>query len=277
MRYQLTLEAEKLKRVGKLRLGCPYAVVTATGGPHEGKEIGRTETIKDSLNPNWVKIIYIKSDESIFFPIRVAVYDDNPRREEHVLRGEANFEITELYQSPGHMQFEELANGALIRAHVEQSMLGNSIGKAILHFRALDVKNVEPGMLGLGRSDPFYELEKKNVDHKHGIVRWNVVYRSKYIEDDLNPYWEKHEISLEDLCYCDLEWPLRFSLYDWQKNGKHRKIGQIETDIGTLQRHISQLGNADRDTALRLSKETNSEKTKGLLIVLQCKVEQMSC
>lgn len=92
-----------------------------------------------------------------------------------------------------------------IRAHVEQSQLGDAVGKATIHLRALDVKNVrthlyfttaqeilplsfwahcvfllccsnqvEPGMLGLGRSDPFFEIAKKNADHEHGIVRWYV-------------------------------------------------------------------------------------------------------
>ena len=51
-------------------------------------------------------------------------------------------------------------------------MVGTSIGTARIHLRALDVKNVEPGMLGLGLSDPFYEIAKKNADPTHGIVRW---------------------------------------------------------------------------------------------------------
>lgn len=41
-------------------------------------------------------------------------------------------------------------------------------------MRGLDIKNVEPGLLGLGRSDPFFELSRKNVDHKAGYVRWYV-------------------------------------------------------------------------------------------------------
>ena len=46
MRVQVTLSAENLKNTSRLRLQMadPYAVVTITGGPYEGKEVGRTET-----------------------------------------------------------------------------------------------------------------------------------------------------------------------------------------------------------------------------------------
>jgi hypothetical protein len=55
---------------------------------------------------------------------------------------------------------------------VEESQKGESKGRMTLHLRGLDIKNVEPGLLGLGRSDPFFEISKKNADHAAGVVRW---------------------------------------------------------------------------------------------------------
>jgi hypothetical protein len=55
---------------------------------------------------------------------------------------------------------------------MEESIKGQSQGTAELHLRGLDIKNVEPGLLGLGRSDPFYEIAKKNLDTTAGVVRW---------------------------------------------------------------------------------------------------------
>jgi hypothetical protein len=34
------------------------------------------------------------------------------------------------------------------------------------------MKNVEPGPLGLGRTDPFFEIAKKNADYAAGVVLW---------------------------------------------------------------------------------------------------------
>jgi hypothetical protein len=57
---------------------------------------------------------------------------------------------------------------------VEESMKGTARGTCHLHIRGLDIKNVEPGIMGLGRSDPFFEVSRKNADHAAGVVRWYV-------------------------------------------------------------------------------------------------------
>lgn len=61
-----------------------------------------------------------------------------------------------------------------IFADIQESIQGDTKGYITLHFRGLDMKNVEPGLLGLGRSDPFFEIAKKNSDHAAGVVRWYV-------------------------------------------------------------------------------------------------------
>jgi len=55
---------------------------------------------------------------------------------------------------------------------VEDSLRGQSAGSVTLHLRGLDMKNIEPGIMGLGRSDPFFEISRKNADHAAGVVRW---------------------------------------------------------------------------------------------------------
>ena len=68
--------------------------------------------LENNLNPNWVKILFVESNSSIYYPIRIAVYDDNPNNTDKLM-AEANFEITDLYESPGNTQYEELSNGAM--------------------------------------------------------------------------------------------------------------------------------------------------------------------
>ena len=48
------------------------------------------------------------------------------------------------------------------------------------------MKNVEPGFFGLGRSDPFFEVAKKDADFALGQLRWNTVYRSEHIDNHLS-------------------------------------------------------------------------------------------
>jgi Ca2+-dependent lipid-binding protein len=273
MRVQLTVNAEKLKNTARLpfQLADPYAVVTISGGPLEGTELGRTETIQNTLNPTWTKILFADVDTAVFMPFRVSVYDDNDSRKD-TLMAEANFEMTSVCQSPGNAQFEDVdGKNGRIYVNVEESVRGDAVGTFTFHMRGLDIKNVESGPLGLGRSDPFYEIAKKNADHDKGIVRWNTVYRSPTILNNLNPFFDLHVMSLEELCYCDLDWPLRITIFDWQGNGKHRIIGMIETTVRNLQERISVHGNADREHAYELFKENRTTK-RGLVVILKANV-----
>ena len=124
------------------------------------------------------------------------------------------------------------------------------------------MKNVEPGLFGLGRSDPFFEVAKKDADYSVAQVHWNVVYRSEYVSDNLNPYWKPCKIGLEELCYGKLDWPLKVSVFDHNSNGYHRMIGEFETTIEGLNSQKAIKGNADREQAIPLSKE-DKYKTYG--------------
>jgi hypothetical protein len=158
--------------------------------------------------------------------------------------------------------------------HVVHCCMGDSQGSLHLHLRGLDIKNVEPGLFGLGRSDPFFEVAKKNSDHSIGLTQWNVIYRSEHIDNNLNPLWTPCDIGLEELCYGDLSWPLKISVFDHNHNGKHGLIGEYECTIGQLQQDISIKGNADRDKAIHLSTEEKAVKGKsyGLLVVLKAEL-----
>ncbi len=134
------------------------------------------------------------------------------------------------------------------------------------------MKNVEPGAFGLGRSDPFFEIAKKNADYTIAHVKWNVVYRSEYIDNNLNPYWRPASIGLEELCYGKTDWPLKITVLDYNDNGIHRKIGEYETTIADLQSRIAVKGNADREQAIQISKE-GKFKTYGLVCVLEASLE----
>ena len=144
-------------------------------------------------------------------------------------------------------------------------------GHVELHLRGLDIKNVEPGLFGLGRSDPFFEISKKDSDPAIGHSKWNVVYRSEHIMDNLNPFWKPTLIGLEELCYGDLDWPLKITIWDYNANGKHDRIGKFETTVKGLQERVCVKGNADRDQAILLTVEGKS-KTYGLVCVLTAKV-----
>lgn len=109
----------------------------------------------------------------------------------------------------------------------------------------------------------------------------NVVHRSEYIDNHLNPYWKPASLSVEELCYGDLDCPLKVTVFDYQKDGKHRKIGEVETTLQGLMDRVAIRGNADRERGFRLFKEDQETvnrglsemKTRGLLIVLKAELQ----
>lgn len=74
-RFQVSVHARNLPR-GIFRKPSPYAEIKITGGPNKGMTVGKTETIPKSLDPDWVKCLFVETDASVFMPIKVSIYDD---------------------------------------------------------------------------------------------------------------------------------------------------------------------------------------------------------
>ncbi len=55
---------------------------------------------------------------------------------------------------------------------MQESVQGSDTETLSFQLLCLDIQNVEAGVLGLGRTDPFYEIAKKDADHAAGSVRW---------------------------------------------------------------------------------------------------------
>lgn len=237
----------------------------------DGNEIGRTETLKSSRTCDWTKILFIEADAAQETPLIVKVFHERDYDPE--LIGESRFEAFEVNQANGHQATNALEKGL---GSVGISVVESNPtvkGNASLHFRGLDIRNVEAGALGLGRSDPFFEVAKKIADPLKGATRWNSVYRSEVIDDHLNPFWKEFELGLEELCDGDLDSNLRISVFDARNSG-HKLIGSIEVSINQLKEHVAIRGNADRKEAFELGyEETGRGQTgTGLMCVLKCDI-----
>lgn len=60
---------------------------------------------------------------------------------------------------------------------------------------------------------------------------WNAVHRSEVIRNNLEPQWPEQDIDLSHLCYGDLNMLLKLIVYDYESNGKHVFMGEIETTV----------------------------------------------
>ena len=103
-------------------------------------------------------------------------------------------------------------------------------------------------------------------------MKWNVVYRSEFIKDHLNPLWKPTYLDIEKLCYGDLDRELKITVLDHGNNGKHDVIGEYLTTVAALQDLVSYKGNADREKAVKIGDEITN-KTYGFLCILAANIE----
>jgi hypothetical protein len=148
-----------------------------------------------------------------------------------------------------------------------------------LQIRGLDIKNSEPGIFGLGRPDPFFEIARKyrptNLHPRHDKTQidWIVVYRSEPKNNHINPLWQPLKVGMKKLCEGDLSCPLKLSVFDNNKRWKHKLIGETNFTVTELLNRISEHGNADRNQAISIMKDDDFEnEPSGLICILQASI-----
>ena len=141
--------------------------------------------------------------------------------------GSAVFEIGDVLGAKGSTKAKKMKDekGTLF-ARVEKA---KGSGTFKLKMSGIKLKNLD-GFFN--KSDPYYEIMKK--DHGLRGSEWNVVHRSIYIKDDLDPNWPLEDINLGVLCGDDLDEVLVMSVFDHESSGKHELMGKFETTVNGI-------------------------------------------
>lgn len=142
--------------------------------------------------------------------------------------GSANFEVGEILGARGNTKAKVLRQGGTLYCSVSAAP-EEHVGTLSLGLRGVGLKNVD-GLFS--KSDPFVEVLAKV--NRPGSLTWHPVYRSKHIDNDLNPIWPPFEMDLSALCENDMDKPILVRVFDWEKSGKHKTLGQFETNVNSL-------------------------------------------
>eukprot|EP00934_Nitzschia_sp_Nitz4_P007889 Nitzschia sp. Nitz4//scaffold77_size91520//51907//54384//NITZ4_004894-RA/size91520-augustus-gene-0.74-mRNA-1//-1//CDS//3329558003//7879//frame0 len=232
-KVQISIYASKLPNVAGFGKGTsdPYAVVTLlSGGPQERPHVlGKTEVIKNNLNPAWTRVFettYSFGKESRF---NVGIFDEIRKTGKSKTMGSAVFEIGEVLGSRGNIKAKKLKHGGTVYVRITRAA-SSPQGTLTMKISGVQLKNVE-GFFG-GKSDPFFVVSSQTNDA--GGATWHPVYRSDPIKNDLNPKWETFSLSLEQLCNGDKDRPFQLEVFDWEKSGKHRHMGTLQSTVNGL-------------------------------------------
>ena len=266
-RVQLSLHAQRLPNVAGAFKGTsdPYAIVTLLAGDPRDKPkvLGKTEVIKNTLSPHWTTTFTLDYEFGKPARINIGVYDEVRKAKVDKPMGSAVFEIGDILGSRGGIKAKKFKNGGTVFARVEKAPEHHA-GTFDCTLRGVKLKNVD-GMFN--KSDPFFEISR--LIQSAGGPSWQPVYRSKHVDNDLNPKWQPFTIDVNQLCDGDLNKAILVTVWDWEKSGKHTPMGSFETTVNGLMRALTPGGGGNPKTVdtKKAFKLKRSGKDFGMVVV----------
>ncbi|ESO90286.1 hypothetical protein LOTGIDRAFT_178865 [Lottia gigantea] len=206
----------------------PCAVLYMSRSGAQFYEVGRTENVKNCLDPKFAKSFVTNYYFEEVQKVRIAVYDlDNKTLDlsDDDFLGQIECTLGQLvsnnpYSKPLLLKNGQKAGMGTITLRTEEVKEGGEILNMTFRAAKLDNKDF------MGKSDPFLEILKSTVDGS-----WQVVHRTEVVKNNLNPSWRPFSVSLQTLCGGNRNSQIRFDIYDWDSDGSHDLIGGFKTSV----------------------------------------------
>ncbi|XP_044032873.1 copine-3-like isoform X1 [Siniperca chuatsi] len=263
----LSISCENLLDMDAFSKSDPLCVLLMnTSGPH-WCEIGRTEKIKNCLNPKFSKTFVIDYYFEMVQKLRFEVHDidsDNCSLQDADFLGELECTLGQIVSSrkltrPLVMKDKAPAGKGTITICAEERT-DNRVVEFEVAARKLDKKDF------FGKSDPFLEFYKQTE------TGWQLAHRTEVVKNNLNPIWRPFRIPLQSLCGGDVEKSIKVDCYDYNSSGSHDFIGSFETTLSQIQQ-ASQAYAAEFECCNSKKKQKKKGyKNSGVVIIKKCKI-----
>lgn len=244
---EMTISCRNLLNKDILSKSDPYCLVLMKDSWQEKFfELGRTETIQDSLSPEWVKKFIIDYNFEIVQRIRFEVWDLDPDGKDFLGYHETTLaEIVSFasrqYVRPLHGSPDKRNCGEIIIVTEELSSCKQIVQ---MQFAA---EGLPRALCGLFRPDPFLVISRSNEDGT-----FSVVIKSEPVRSSKSPVWLPINMRVRTLCNGDYERTIKIDCYDSRSSGKHSLLGSVFTSLRELiansdeeRRASSALGNSN--------------------------------
>lgn len=231
----LSLACRDLENKDVLSKSDPMVVVSLerrAGKSSNFFEIGRTEVVENTLNPDFVKSIKIDYRFEELQRLRFEVYDSDStsnKLSDHDFLGWTVCSLGSIMgESCGRFEKDlEKKNGAKgigkIIIAAEELTTCKDVAFMYLQGKKLDKKDF------FGLSDPFLVFYRCNEDNSY-----TAVHKTEVVKNTLNPSWKAFKIPLAILCNGDYARTIKIECYDWDSDGGHDLIGEMFVDINQL-------------------------------------------
>jgi len=207
----------------------PICVIKQKNSAGKYVEVGRTEQIKESLNPIFSKRIPLKYYFEQVQDLKICIYDvDNSSStlKDDDFLGKAYLTLGQIVSSKKKsvplMKKKKVKSDGQITINADEVTDKRS---SEFSFKAIGVDKKDL----FGKSDPFLEFWRLHNDN------WSLCYRTEVIKNDLNPIWKKFYIPHYLLASKEGEKEIKLVCYDADSDGSHDLIGECYVTMKQLE------------------------------------------
>lgn len=200
------------------------------------KECGRTEAIRNTLNPKFVESFMLEFDPSLQQCLMFSVYDIDSRSTDlkhHDFVGSVEVTLSNLLDPtktlctscktlrvPG----DPRARGII---SITSEIMQESRDKVSLHVGGR--KLGKTGNIISSKPDVYLEISR-SIDN----IAYQPVYRTETLNKTQNPRWRPFEIGFQRLCNGDWDRLLEFSVWHHSGTGDYKMLGRKVTTLREL-------------------------------------------
>ncbi|GAA6219440.1 copine-3-like [Lates japonicus] len=245
----------------------PLCVLLINSSGSHWSEIGRTEKIKNCLNPSFSKTFVIDYYFEMVQRLKFEVYDidsENCSLHDADFLGELECTLGQIVSSrkltrPLIMKDKRPAGKGTITISAEERT-DNRVVEFEVAARKLDKKDF------FGKSDPFLELYKQTE------TGWQLAHRTEVVKNNLNPTWKRFRVSLQSLCGGDVEKSIKVDCYDYNSSGSHDFIGSFQTTLSQIQQATQSYAAEFECINSKKKQKKKGYKNSGVIIIKKCKI-----
>ncbi|KAH9503443.1 Copine-3 [Bulinus truncatus] len=228
-KVELYIECKNLLNRDVLSKSDPCAVLYMSRKGGLMDEIGRTENVKNCLDPRFATPITVNYYFEEVQKIKIAIYDvDNKTYtlSDDDFLGQVECTLGQLVSNTPYTKPLMMKDGNAKAGHgqmtvrAEEIKEGSEIAQIMFKAKKLDNKDF------MGKSDPYLEIQKPTLDGG-----WQVILRTEVVKNNLNPSWRPVNISVHSLCGGNRQQPIKIDCYDWDSDGSNDYIGGFTTTL----------------------------------------------
>ena len=114
---------------------------------------------------------------------------------------------------------------------------------------------------------------------------YTTVWESKRIDNTLSPVWAETKLSLDTICNCDLDRPLKIEIWDYNESQNHSFMGEVQASVNEMLRAkgepfpiiepLKAMNNANRSSGIfKLPGSGSAYQNSGLLNICNPRIEK---